>query len=73
MVNKDDAELNINNFDEDIINEFKLIKSLGNERKDYPLIAEALTKIYTTDNKEKLALSNLNLVLRNNEIFALLG
>jgi len=37
------------------------------------LICDGLTKIYNSENKEKKALNNLNLLLRNNEIFGLLG
>ena len=73
MVSNDDVELNVNNFDEDIKNEIKTIKSLSDDKKNYPLICDALTKIYYTDSKEKKALTNLNLLLKNNEIFGLLG
>ena len=73
MMNKDDVELNMNNYDEEIKNEIKIIKSLSDDRKNYPLICDALTKIYYSENKEKKALNNLNLLLRNNEIFDLLG
>jgi ABC-type uncharacterized transport system ATPase subunit len=73
MMNKDDVELNMNNYDEEIKNEIKIIKSLTEDKKNYPLICEALTKIYYSENKEKKALNNLNLLLRNNEIFGLLG
>ncbi len=73
MMNKDDVELNMNNYDEEIRNEIKIIKSLSDDRKNYPLICDALTKIYYSENKEKKALNNLNLLLRNNEIFGLLG
>jgi ABC-type multidrug transport system ATPase subunit len=72
-MNKDDVELNMNNYDEEIKNEIKIIKSLNDDRKNYPLICDALTKIYYSENKEKKALNNLNLLLRNNEIFGLLG
>jgi ATP-binding cassette subfamily A (ABC1) protein 3 len=73
MVNKDEVELDINNYDEEIKNEILTIKSLKDDKKNYPLICDALTKIYYTDNKEKKALSNLNILLKNNEIFGLLG
>lgn len=73
MMNKEEVELNINNYDEEMKNELKIIKSLTEDRKNYPLICDALTKIYHSENKEKKALSNLNLLLRNNEIFGLLG
>ncbi len=73
MMNKDDVEINMNNYDEEIKNEIKIIKSLNDDRKNYPLICDGLTKIYNSENKEKKALNNLNLLLRNNEIFGLLG
>jgi len=69
----DQIELNMNNYDEDIKNEIKTIKSLSDDKKNYPLIADNLTKIYHTDGKEKKALNSLNLLLKNNEIFGLLG
>ena len=71
---KDDLELNSNNYDDEIKNEIKSIKTLSEDKKNYPLIVENLSKIYVNDNnKEKKALNNLNLLLRNNEIFGLLG
>ena len=70
---KDDLELNVDNYDDEIKNEIKSIKSLSDDKKNYPLIVENLTKIYENENKEKKALNNLNLLLRNNEIFGLLG
>lgn len=73
MVNKDDVELNMNHYDDDMKNEINIIKSLNDDRKNYPLICDALTKIYYSENKEKKALNNLNLLLNNNEIFGLLG
>lgn len=73
MVNKDDIELNMNYYDDEMKNEIRTIKSLNDERRNYPLICDTLTKIYYSEDKEKKALSNLNLLLRNNEIFGLLG
>ena len=61
--------------EEDIKNERIIIEELSEDDKfSYPLIAHNLTKIYV-DNvvKSKLALNNLNLLLKNNEIFGLLG
>jgi hypothetical protein len=74
MINKDKVEINmINSNDDEILSEIKTINSLNSERTNYPLIVEGLTKKYTNDKKEKLALNNLNLLLKNNEIFGLLG
>jgi ABC-type multidrug transport system ATPase subunit len=70
--------------DEEIISEIRKIQSLNKEeRVKYPLVVDNLTKIYESHThshrshhsklKAKKALNNLNLALKNNEIFGLLG
>ena len=72
---KIDFELNSIITDEEIIKERNIIQNLSHDDKsNYPLVSQNLTKIYIDDlKKPKLALNNLNLLLRKNEIFALLG
>jgi hypothetical protein len=61
-------------FDDEIKAEINLIKNLGDDKKGYPLVAENLTKVYEDNKKSgKKSLNNLNLLLKNNEIFGLLG
>lgn len=46
------------------------------QRNNYPLIVDNLTKVYESTSKkvkDKKALNGLNLALKNNEIFGLLG
>lgn len=65
----------VESVEEEINNERIIIENLSEEEKfNYPLVAHNLTKIYV-DNvvKPKLALNKLNLLLKNNEIFSLLG
>jgi len=61
--------------EEEILNEKNIIENLSEEEKfNYPLVAHNLTKIYVENvAKPKLALNKLNLLLKNNEIFSLLG
>lgn len=70
--------------DEEINSEIRKIQSLDKEeRGKYPLVVDNLTKIYESHThshrshssklKVKKALNNLNLALKNNEIFGLLG
>jgi hypothetical protein len=61
--------------EEEILNERNIIENLSEEEKfNYPLVAHNLTKIYVENvAKPKLALNKLNLLLKNNEIFSLLG
>lgn len=72
----DDLELQkIESGEEEILNEKNIIENLREEDKfNYPLVAHNLTKIYIENVlKPKLALNKLNLLLKNNEIFSLLG
>jgi hypothetical protein len=63
------------NDDNELAQEIKKVQQVSNQREKFPLIAENLTKIYKGSGarKSKKALSELNLVLNNNEIFGLLG
>jgi hypothetical protein len=61
--------------EEEIANERSIIQNMTEDEKfNYPLVSHNLSKIYYNNaSQPKLALNNLNLVLKNNEIFGLLG
>lgn len=63
------------NSDDEINEEIKKIRELhDDEKSNYPLIVDNLTKIYDSNrSRGKKALNGLNLLLNNNEIFGLLG
>lgn len=63
------------NSDEEINEEIRKIRELEDEEKsNYPLVVDNLTKIYDSNrSKGRKALNGLNLLLNNNEIFGLLG
>jgi len=61
--------------DDEIIADTNTIRSLSDEdKKNFPLVVDNLEKIYITDDgRKKRALYNFSLLLKNNEIFGLLG